>query len=118
MVVQSDAWWNADLKLVELTRVFRQDDADFIERLNRMRKGQTTHDDVRWMNHHFYHRYEQQRRLQQQAPPILTPPLASPSSVVAISPLSVASPGSGVEAQEPYPDRDPLHLYSTNIDVS
>lgn len=118
MVVQSDAWWNADLKVIELTKVFRQDDADFIERLNRMRKGHTTHDDVRWMNHHFYHRYEQQQRQQQQAPPIPTPPLGSPSPAVAISPLSVASPFSGVEAQEPYPDRDPLHLFPKNNLVS
>lgn len=121
MVVQADAWWNADLKIVELTRVFRQDDADFIERLNRMRKGKTTPDDVQWMNHHFYYyRYQQLERAQR-----LAPPVASPSSpAVLLSPLSSGSVGGKAkeeeeeeEEQQQFPDRDPLHLYPTNADV-
>jgi hypothetical protein len=110
--VQSDAWWNADLKIVELTRVFRQKDADLIERLNHMRKGATTMADIRWMNDHFYDRYQQQP--QQQAF-LLTQPVPSPASAA-----SAGSAGSAeaVGTQEQIPDPGPLHLYPTNADVS
>lgn len=104
-VVESDAWWNADIKIVELTRVFRQKDANFIARLNRMRKGQSDWEDVNWMNKNFFEPYKGQ-------------PLLSPPGTLAASPLSVTSASSVAKGQEePAPDPDPLHLYAKNKKV-
>lgn len=110
-MVESDAWWLADLKIVELTRVFRQKDADFIERLNRMRKGQTRPQDVAWMNANFFTPY---RHLPLQSP-LQSPPLQSPPGASAASPAPAVF---AVGVEEPAHDPDPLHLYATNKDVS
>lgn len=104
-MVESNAWWNADLKIVELTRVFRQKDADFIARLNRMRKGQSDWEDVNWMNKNFFEPYKGQ-------------PLLSPPGKLAASPASGAFASSVAKgAEEPAPDPDPLHLYAKNKKV-
>lgn len=55
LALQSEVWWNLDLRVIELTKVFRQDDVDFIATLNRMRKGETTPEDLHWLNHEFYY---------------------------------------------------------------
>ncbi|GAB5037275.1 dna helicase aaa partial [Nannochloropsis oceanica] len=55
LALQSEVWWNLDLRIIELTKVFRQDDVHFIATLNRMRKGETTHEDLHWLNQEFYY---------------------------------------------------------------
>ena len=55
LALQSDVWWELDLRVIELTKVFRQDDAEFIAALNRMRKGETTPEDLHWLNQQFYY---------------------------------------------------------------
>jgi hypothetical protein len=55
LAFQSNAWWNFDLHIVQLTHVFRQDDEELVALLNRMRKGQITDEDLHFMNREFYH---------------------------------------------------------------
>jgi len=55
LAFQSDAWWDLDMRVIELKKVFRQDDARFIATLNRVRTGHTTAEDFDWLNQEFYH---------------------------------------------------------------
>jgi hypothetical protein len=66
LALQSDVWWELDLRVIELTKVFRQDDAEFIATLNRMRKGETTPEDLHWLNQQFYYAPLQRALAQQQ----------------------------------------------------
>jgi len=49
---QSTAWWRASPILIELSKVWRQKDAQLVATLNRIRKGAMTHDDIRYLNSH------------------------------------------------------------------
>lgn len=49
---QSVSWWRASLVFIELTRVWRQKDAQLVATLNRVRKGAMSADDCRYLNRH------------------------------------------------------------------
>ena len=49
---QSSAWWRLGLVMIELSRVWRQSDAQLVGTLNRIRRGLATQEDVRWLNRH------------------------------------------------------------------
>ncbi len=73
LALQADVWWDLDLHIIELTKVFRQDDEQFIGVLNRMRTGDMGRTDLEWVNEQFYTQPMQreqegrQHLLQQQA---------------------------------------------------
>ena len=70
---QAASWWEASLVFVELSRVWRQKDAQLVGVLNRIRKGTMTPNDCRFLNSHCATLPNAQQR--KQAAPAPQPPL-------------------------------------------
>ena len=47
---QSQAWWDANFVVVQFSTVWRQSDEETVRRLNAVRKGSATEEDVEWFN--------------------------------------------------------------------
>jgi len=103
LALQSDVWWELDLRVIELTKVFRQDDAWFIATLNRMRKGETTPEDLHWLNQQFYY-----APLQRDSSSSWS--LGGGGGGGGVTAAGAAGAAAGNKTKE-----EPLHLYPKNV---